>query len=115
MRIWFSGAKHIPIASLSPEIAAQTVTYFAPSKTFNVAGLSTSVYVTQNEGLREKLQHSMTMLLGHPNIFGTRAALAAYRDSQGWLDELLVYLEANRDYLVDYVPLGAAWYLHLEA
>ncbi|QRN84153.1 pyridoxal phosphate-dependent aminotransferase [Chloroflexota bacterium] len=98
----FSGAKHIPIASLSPEIAAKTVTYFAPSKTFNVAGLSTSVYVAQSEALRDKLQHSMTMLLGHPNILGTRAALAAYRDSQDWLDELLVYLEANRDYLVDY-------------
>ena len=99
----FSGAKHIPIASLSPEIAANTVTYFAPSKTFNVAGLSTSVYVTQCAALRDRLQHSMTMLLGHPNIFGTRAALAAYRDSQDWLDEVLIYLEGNRDFLVDYV------------
>ena len=99
----FSGAKHIPIASLSPEIAANTVTYFAPSKTFNVAGLSTSVYVTQCAALRDRLQHSMAMLLGHPNIFGTQAALAAYRDSQDWLDEVLIYLEGNRDFLVDYV------------
>lgn len=99
----FSGVKHIPIASLSPEISANTVTYFAPSKTFNVAGLSTSVYVAQSEKLRETLLHSMQMLLGHPNIFGTQAALAAYRDSQDWLDEALVYLEANRDYLVDFV------------
>lgn len=99
----FSGSRHIPIASLSPEISDITVTYFAPSKTFNVAGLSTSVYVAQNPAIREKLQHSMTMLLGHPNIFGTQAALAAYRDGQAWLDEVLVYLETNRDYLVEYV------------
>ena len=99
----FQGAKHIPIASLSPEIAAKTVTYFAPSKTFNIAGLSTSVYVTQSKEIRDRLQHSMTMLLGHPNILGTQAALAAYRDGQEWLDEVLVYLEANRDYLVDFV------------
>ena len=109
----FSESRHIPLASLSPEIAANTVTYFAPSKTFNVAGLSTSIYVAQNEAIREKLQHSMTMLLGHPNIFGTQAALAAYRDGQEWLDEVLVYLEANRDYLVEFVeselPGVAIW------
>jgi len=99
----FKGTIHIPIASLSPEIAAKTVTYFAPSKTFNVAGLSTSVYVTQSEEIRGRLQHSMTMLLGHPNILGTQAALAAYRDGQEWLDEVLVYLESNRDFLVDFV------------
>lgn len=99
----FDGNKHIPIASLSPEIAAQTVTYFAPSKTFNVAGLSTSVYVTQSKEIRDRLQHSMTMLLGHPNILGTQAALAAYRDGQAWLDDVLVYLQANRDFLVDFV------------
>ena len=109
----FSENRHIPLARLSPEIAANTVTYFAPSKTFNVAGLSTSIYVAQNEAVREKLQHSMTMLLGHPNIFGTQAALAAYRDGQEWLDEVLVYLEANRDYLVEFVeselPGVAIW------
>ena len=109
----FSESRHIPLASLSPEIAANTVTYFAPSKTFNVAGLSTSIYVAQNKAIREKLQHSMTMLLGHPNIFGTQAALAAYRDGQEWLDEVLVYLEANRDYLVEFVeselPGVAIW------
>ena len=70
----FSENRHIPLASLSPEIAANTVTYFAPSKTFNVAGLSTSIYVAQNKAIREKLQHSMTMLLGHPNIFAASSS-----------------------------------------
>ena len=45
----------------------------------------------------------MSLLVGHPNILGLHAALAAYRDGQPWLDALLVYLEDNRDFLVDYV------------
>jgi cystathionine beta-lyase len=99
----FSGQRHIPIASLAPEVAARTVTYFAPSKTFNLAGLSTSIYIAQDEELRERLRSSMTMLLGHPNILGLRAALAAYREGRPWLDAVLAYMEANRDYLVDFV------------
>ncbi len=99
----FSGAKHTPIASLSPEVSDRTVTYFAPSKTYNIAGLSTSVYVAQNPELKEKLCSTMPMLLSHPNIMGLTAALAAYRDGRPWLQELLVYLESNRDYLVEFV------------
>jgi cystathionine beta-lyase len=99
----FSGYQHIPIASIAPEVANITVTYFAPSKTFNIAGFSTSVYVAQNAEIRWTLTESMRMLLGHPNILGLHAALAAYRDSSAWLDAVLLYLEANRDYLVNAV------------
>ena len=99
----YSGNQHTPIASLSPEIAAVTVTYFAPSKTFNIAGLSTSVYVAENPSLRKQLSESMRLILGHPNVLGMQAALAAYRDGQEWLGQLLIYLESNRDFLVDYV------------
>lgn len=99
----FSGYQHIPIASLAPEIGNSTVTYFAPSKTFNIAGFSTSVYVAQNTEIRQTLNQSFRMLLGHPNILGLHAALAAYRDGSAWLEEVLVYLQANRDYLVDTV------------
>lgn len=109
----FPGHRHTPIASLAPEVAARTVTYFAPSKTFNLAGLSTSIYVAEDDELRERLGSSMTMLLGHPNILGMRAALAAYRDGRPWLDEVLAYLEANRDFLVDFIrrdlPGVAIW------
>lgn len=99
----FVGHRHTPIASLAPEVAARTVTYFAPSKTFNLAGLSTSVYVAQDDDLRERLGTSMTMLLGHPNILGMRAALAAYQAGQPWLDAALAYMAVNRDHLVDFV------------
>jgi len=99
----FQGHPHIPIASLSPEVAAQTITLFAPSKTYNVAGLSCSVGVVQNPELRAKLKATGAGLIPHVNVLGYTAALAAYRDGQEWLDALLVYLEANRDYLLDYI------------
>jgi cystathionine beta-lyase len=99
----YSESQHIPIASLSPEVSDISVTYFAPSKTFNIAGFSTSVYVAKNEQIRMQLSNSMQMILGHPNILGLHAALAAYRDGGDWLDEALKYMQANRDYLVDYV------------
>jgi len=99
----YTGHKHLPIASLAPEIAERSVTYFAPSKTFNIAGLSTSVYVTHNPAIKEKLCQTFPMLLGHPNILGLHAARAAYQDGHEWLRALLLYLESNRDFLVDYI------------
>ena len=99
----YSESQHIPIASLSPEVSDISVTYFAPSKTFNIAGLSTSVYVAKNEKMRKQLSESMRMIVGHPNILGLQAALAAYRDGGDWLDEALKYMQANRDYMVNYV------------
>jgi len=99
----FSGYQHIPIASLSPEVADKTVTYFAPSKTYNLAGLSTSIFVTHNPEIKKRLSNTFTMLLGHPNILGLHAALSAYQDGRPWLKGLLTYLEANRDYLVEFV------------
>jgi cystathionine beta-lyase len=99
----YPGSTHTPIASLSPEISEKTVTYFAPSKTFNVAGFSTSVYIAQNPDMRQHLNDSMHYLLGHPNILGLHAARAAYKFGGSWLDELLVYLRENRDLLYDYV------------
>ncbi|MEA3340636.1 MAG: PatB family C-S lyase, partial [Chloroflexota bacterium] len=99
----FQGYPHTPIASLSPEVAAQTITLFAPSKTYNVAGLSCSVGVVQNPELRAKLEAAGAGLIPHVNVLGYTAALAAYRDGQEWLDALLVYLEANRDYLLEYI------------
>jgi cystathionine beta-lyase len=99
----YSGYRHIPIASLAPEIAEHTITLIAPSKTFNIAGLGCSVTIIPNRDLRQQYQSSHAGLVSHVNIMGYIAALAAYRDGQEWLDELLRYLEANRDFLFDYV------------
>ncbi len=99
----YSGQKHIPIASLAPEIAAQTITLIAPSKTFNIAGLEASVAIITDKKLREQFNQARKGLLGGVNLLGYYAALAAYRDGGPWLDELLVYLESNRDFLYDFV------------
>ncbi|MFC2037907.1 MalY/PatB family protein [Chloroflexota bacterium] len=99
----FPGHQHLPIASLGPEIAQRTVTLMAPSKTYNIAGLDCSVAIIQNPELREQLEAAKAGLVPRPNIMGYTAALAAYRDGQPWLDAALRYLEANRDFLLDYV------------
>lgn len=99
----FRGTRHMPIATLDAEIAQRTVTLMAPSKTFNLAGLQCSVAIVQNAEWREKIQAARAGLVHDVNILGMVAALAAYRDGQQWLDELLLYLEANRDLLLQYV------------
>jgi cystathionine beta-lyase len=99
----FSGHKHTPIASLAPEIAQQTVTCFAPSKTFNIPGLACSVMVVQNEELRQRIEAAGAGLVRGSNMMGYAAARAAYREAGEWLDQLLGYLEANRDYVYDFV------------
>jgi cystathionine beta-lyase len=99
----YNGYRHVPIASLDPEIEARTITLLAPSKTFNLAGLKSSVAVVPNKALREKFMAARVDMVQGGNILGYTAMLAAYRDGQPWLDELLRYLESNRDFLVKYV------------
>jgi cystathionine beta-lyase len=96
-------SRHTPIASLDPEIAERTITLMAPSKTFNLAGLKCSVAIIPNASLREKFIAGRIDLVQTVNVFGYTAAFAAYRDGQPWLDELLRYLEANRDFVTEYV------------
>jgi cystathionine beta-lyase len=99
----FPGSRHLPIASLDPEIADRTITLIAPSKTFNIPGLQCSVAIVQNDELRKKLKAAQADIVHIPNILGFVAALAAYREGQAWLDQVLSYLEANRGLLFRYV------------
>ncbi len=99
----FSGSKHIPIASLDPEIARKTVTLIAPSKTFNLPGLRCSMAIIPDAELRSKLQRAASAYFPEVNTLGFVAALTAYRDCQDWLDQVLEYLQANRDLVIDYV------------
>ncbi len=99
----FPGHRHIPIATLSPEVAARTVTLMAPSKTFNVAGLHCAFAVIPDPDLRERYKAGRQGLISFPNLMGYTAALAAYREGWAWLAALLDYLRANRDYVADYV------------
>lgn len=97
------GRRHVPLATLSPEIAQRCITLMAPSKTFNIAGLGASFAIIQNPGLRRQFKHAMRGIVPDVNILALNAALAAYRHGDDWLRELLIYLAANRDYAVEYV------------
>ena len=94
---------HIPIASLSPEVGQQAVTLMAPSKTYNIAGLNCSVAIVENPELRDSLCTTYRGLVSRVNVLGYTAGLAAYRDGQPWLHAALRYLEANRDYTLEFV------------
>jgi cysteine-S-conjugate beta-lyase len=97
-------AKHIPMAATSKEALKNTITCLAPSKTFNLAGLSTSSVIIQDSGLREqfrRIQDSLHIASG--NIFGTIASEAAYRHGSEWLDQLMEYLQGNLEYLTSYI------------
>ncbi len=91
---------HIPIASLNTDIAARTVTLLAPSKTFNVPGLNFSFAVVQNEDLRKKMMTARRGIVGEPNLLGYVAAQAAYTSGAEWLEQVLSYLQSNRDFMV---------------
>jgi cystathionine beta-lyase len=98
----FPGHPHVPIASLAPEIAARAITLMAPSKTWNLAGLKCGLAVIPDAGLRERFLAARVDMVHAVNILGYVAALAAYRDGAPWLAALLAYLEANRDFVVEY-------------
>ena len=97
------GTRHLPPATLAPEIADRSITLLAPSKTFNIPGLGCSVAIVQNPKLRQKLKKAAEGIVPHVNVLGYAAALAAYREGEDWLRQLLAYLTANRNYVVDYV------------
>jgi cystathionine beta-lyase len=95
------GHRHVPIASLDPEVARHSVTLMAPSKTFNVPGLRCSFAIVPDPALRRRLAGDPHF--SEVNNMGLAAALAAYRDGQEWLDQALAYLRANRDFVAGYV------------
>lgn len=101
--ILYDGNRHLPIAALAPEIADRCVTLMAPSKTFNLPGLGCGYAIAKNPELMKQLKRVAEGITGHYNPMGFVAAIAAYREGQPWLDDLLAYLTANRDYLMSFV------------
>jgi len=94
----YRGHRHHVLASLSPELAQQTITCIAPSKTFNTAGLTTAAVVAANPDLHKKLEdESERSGFDLGNALGIVAFEAAYAYGEAWLDELLRYLEGNID------------------
>jgi len=97
------GYVHTPFASLSEKIADITITFIAPSKTFNLAGLSTSSVIISNHTLRKSFTRIVDNLhVGNGNIFGTIASISAYTNGHQWLGDLLGYIDNNIDFVADY-------------
>lgn len=99
----FPGERHIPIASLSEEIADQTITCMAPSKTFNLAGLDASYVITTDKDKRKKLEATFSKQGLHNmlNTMGNTALEAAYTHGEAWLDELVALLKNHTDYVTE--------------
>jgi cystathionine beta-lyase len=98
------GSKHIPTATLSPEIADKTITLIAASKTFNTAGLFCAFAIIPNAELRTRFLQANDEITGHVSSMGLVASEAALSGQcDDWLNELRVYLKDNRDFVVEYL------------
>jgi cysteine-S-conjugate beta-lyase len=94
---------HIPVASLSPEIAARTITLLAPSKTYNIPGLACSLAIIPDSKLRHQFSRAMAGIVPEMNVLGYAACEAAFRDSEPWRQALLAYLRGNRDFIAGFL------------
>lgn len=101
----FDGGEHIPTATLGAEVADNTITLMAPSKTFNIAGLGGSFAIVQNRDLRKKFIRQSRGIMPDINLLAYEAMLAAYRDCDDWHQQLISYLQGNRDLL--YKEIGS--------
>ncbi|MBI5029241.1 MAG: pyridoxal phosphate-dependent aminotransferase [Chloroflexi bacterium] len=95
------GNRHTPLAMISPELADLTLTFIAPSKTFNIPGMFTSALIIPNPKLNAQFCLTLeNMAQGHGNIFGMIALEAAYRHGAEWLAQMLEYLQDNIDFTI---------------
>lgn len=102
--LYLPAFKHVPIASIDERFARLTVTLMAPSKTFNIAGLQSSIMITENEDFQKRLKSVQDRNAFHGlNLFGMTAMEAAYREGEAWLIELLAYIKKNIDITIDFI------------
>lgn len=96
----FEGHRHIPLPTLSDEIANNCVVCMAGSKTFNIAGLTTSFVVIPNKKLFVRYERTLKVPHLHMgNIFGSLALETAYREGADWVDQMVDYLQENYRFL----------------
>lgn len=98
------GHKHIPFASVSDEAAQCSITFGAPSKTFNIAGIVSSYAIIPNAELRNRFYPWLSANeLNDPTLFAPIATLAAFsKEGEEWRKQMLRYVEGNIDYVIDF-------------
>lgn len=89
--------QHIPLASLSGEIAARSITLMSASKTFNLPTLGCAFAIASNPELRARMKRVMAGIVHHVGGLGYTATLAAYASGRDWQLALLDYLRSNRE------------------
>ena len=93
-----AGLRHVPIASLTPEISRRTVTLMSPNKSFNFPAAGCAWAIIEDAVLRRTFEADVQAhAMPSPSVFGYAAALAAYREGDAWLAAQIDYLRANRD------------------
>lgn len=98
------GNKHHPFASVSEKAAHCSITFMAPSKTFNIAGIVSSFCVVPDEKLRSKFFSWLTANeLDEPHLFAPIATIAAYREGEEWRRQMLRYVEGNIDFVISWL------------
>jgi cystathionine beta-lyase len=95
--------KHLPVASLSQEAADLTVTFMAPSKTYNIPGLATAYAIIPNVTLRTTFIKVCAGIVAEVTALGYTACETAYREGESWRLEMLEILRKNRETLVTFI------------
>lgn len=90
---------HIPFNKISEEFKMNSIVCTSPSKTFNLAGLQLSNIIVPNEKLRNELNHKLLAIDIDPGSFASIAQIAAYNKGEEWLEQLIIYLQVNRDFI----------------
>jgi len=102
-------ARHVPIASLAPEISRRTVTLMSANKAFNIPAAGCAWAIIEDLQLREAMSVDVRAhLLPSPSVFGYAATLGALREGDGWLAAQIAYLRGNRDLVERELPLPMA-------
>lgn len=98
------GFKHTPFATVSEDAKNNCITFMAASKTFNIAGLKSSYHIIQNEKIREQYHEFLRKSeLDTAHVFATGPVATAYSEGEEWLGQMLEYVEANIDYMEEYL------------
>ena len=97
------GNKHIPFASVSDEAAQISITFGAPSKTFNIAGIVSSYAIVPNDSLRRRFYTWLEANeLNDPPLFSPIATIAAYTQGEDYRQQMLRYIEDNIHFVENY-------------
>lgn len=98
-----NGTAHRPLAKSAPQIAHRTITLWAASKTFNIAGLTCACAIIPDAGLRSRFAAGCEGWMPSHNVLGMVATEAAYREGEAWRQQLIEHLQSNVALIQSYV------------